>query len=105
GVSFALRDDEPDFPALLMGNYILGGGTLASRLGVRVRQQEGLSYGITSALSVSAQDQRAALTITAIVNPKNMARLEVCVHEELKRFLNDGVTADELDKARTGYLE
>lgn len=105
GVIFGLRDDDPDYPALLMGNYILGSGTLASRLGVRIRQQEGLSYGVTSALAVSAQDARASLTINAIVNPKNMARLEVCVQEELKRFLADGITQDELDKARAGYFD
>jgi zinc protease len=105
GLQFALRDDDADFPALLMGNYILGSGTLASRLGVRIRQKEGLSYGVTSALTASSFDQRASLTITAIVNPKNMARLEVCVQEELKRFLDDGITADELEKARAGYLE
>jgi zinc protease len=105
GLMFAMRDDDADYPALLMGNYILGSGTLASRLGVRIRQKEGLSYGVSSALGVSMQDQRANLTITAIVNPKNMARLEVCVQEELKRFLDDGITAEELDKARAGYLE
>jgi zinc protease len=105
GVVFPVRDDDPDFPALLMGNYILGSGTLSSRLGVRIRQKEGLSYGVSSALTASAQDQRASLTITAIVNPVNMARLETCVQEEVKRFLDDGITADELDKARQGYLE
>jgi zinc protease len=67
---FPARDDDPDYPALVMGNYILGSGTLSSRLGTRVRQKEGLSYGITSSLSVSSQDQRASFTISAIVNPK-----------------------------------
>jgi zinc protease len=34
-----------------------------------------------------------------------MARLETCVQEELARLLRDGVTAEELTKARQGYLE
>ena len=34
-----------------------------------------------------------------------MARLEICVQEELARLLRDGITADELNKARGGYLE
>jgi zinc protease len=100
-----MRDDDPDMPALLMGNYIFGSGTLASRLGVRIRQKEGLSYGVTSALTVSTLDPRAGLTITAIANPKNMPRLEVCVQEELKRFVADGITPEELDRARGGYLQ
>src|SRR6185503_7832196 len=105
GLLFPLRDDDPDYPALVMGNYILGGGTLSSRLGVRVRQKEGLSYGITSSLGVSSQDKRGSFTISAIVNPQNLARLQVCALEEVERLLRDGVTADELNKAREGYLQ
>jgi zinc protease len=105
GLLFPLRDDDPDYPALAMGNYILGAGTLSSRLGVRIRQKEGLSYGVTSGLGVSSQDRRASFIISAIVNPQNLARLRVCAIEELERMLRDGVTADELDKAREGYLQ
>jgi len=105
GLLFPLRDDDSDYAALVMGNYILGSGTLSSRLGTRVRQQEGLSYGITSSLGVSSQDQRASFTISAIVNPKNLPRLRVCAMEELDRLLRDGVTSDELNKAREGYLQ
>jgi zinc protease len=102
---FPLRDDDPDYPALLMGNYILGSGTLSSRLGTRVRQKEGLSYGITSSLNVSSQDERASFTISAIVNPQNIERLQVCALEEVERLLREGVTADELGTAREGYLQ
>jgi zinc protease len=105
GLVFPMRDDDADYPALIMGNFILGSGTLSSRLGDRIRQKEGLTYGVSSALSVSAQDQRASLTVTAICNPTNMARLEICVKEELNRLLRDGVSPDELEKAKQGYLE
>jgi zinc protease len=105
GLLFPLRDDDPDYPALLMGNYIFGGGTLSSRLGNRIRQKEGLSYGVTSGLSVSSQDRRAGFTISAIVNPKNIGRLQQCALEELDRLLRDGVTGDELYQARDGYLQ
>ena len=105
GMLFPMRDDDPDYPALLIGNYILGGGTLSSRLGTRVRQQEGLSYGITSGVSVSSQDQRAGFTISAIVNPQNIAKLQLCALEEVTRLLRDGVTDEELNKAREGYLQ
>jgi zinc protease len=39
------------------------------------------------------------------VNPQNVAKLEKCVLDELEKLLRDGVAADELDKARQGYLE
>ena len=105
GLVFPLRDDDPDYPALVVGNYILGGGTLSSRLGVRVRQKEGLSYGITSSLSVSSEDQRASFTISAIVNPANAAKLQASALDELDRLLREGVKAEELDKARAGWLQ
>ena len=105
GLLFPLRDDDPDYPALVMGNYILGSGTLSSRLGNRVRQKEGLSYGITSSLGVSSEDQRANFTISAIVAPQNLPKLQECALEEVNKLLKDGVTADELDKAREGYLQ
>ena len=105
GLVFPLRDDDPDYPALLMGNYLFGSGALSSRLGTRVRQQEGLSYSIGSSLSVSSFDQRADLTITAICNPQNIRRVEKAVREELDRLLRDGVTKDELDQGKQVYLQ
>jgi zinc protease len=100
-----VRDDDPDYPALVMGNYILGSGTLSSRLGDRIRQKEGLSYGVTSSLNVSSEDHRAGLTISAIVNPQNIGRLQLCALEELERLLREGVTAEELNHVREGYLQ
>ncbi len=105
GIVFSMRDDDPDYAAMLIGNYILGGGTLSSRLGDRIRQKEGLSYGVTSGFAASAQDPRASLSITAICNPQNMGRLEKAAQEELDRIVRDGVTADEVDRAKKGYLQ
>jgi zinc protease len=105
GLMFPLRDDDPDYPAMLMGNYILGSGTLSSRLGVRVRQKEGLTYGISSGLSVSSFDKRGTLVITAICNPQNIGRVEKATLEEVDRLLRDGVTQEELDQARQGWLQ
>ncbi|MBI4469130.1 MAG: insulinase family protein, partial [Acidobacteria bacterium] len=43
-----LRRTDPPFYAAMLGNAALGQSTLSSRLGRRVRDQEGLSYGIVS---------------------------------------------------------
>ena len=43
--------------------------------------------------------------ISAIVNPANLPKLQVCALEEVDKLLRDGVTAEELDKAREGYLQ
>ena len=105
GLEFALRDDDADYPALVIGNYILGSGALSSRLGNRIRQKEGLSYGVSSSLMVSSWDKRATFGITAICNPNNIARVNKAAREELETLLRDGVTQTELDEARKGYLQ
>jgi zinc protease len=74
-------------------------------LGDRIRQKEGLSYGVSSSLSASPWDKRASLNIIAICNPENMGKVEKAAREELERLLQDGVTKEELDKAKQGYLQ
>lgn len=100
-----LRDDDPDYPALIIGNYIFGAGALSSRLGDRIRQKEGLSYGVGSSLTASSLDTRATLTMYAIYNPANLQRIVEGISEELDRFLTGGVTQKELDDARQGFLQ
>ncbi|MEM1063109.1 MAG: insulinase family protein, partial [Planctomycetota bacterium] len=103
--AFALSDTDADYPAVLLGNFILGGGSLSSRLGDRVRQQEGLSYGVGSGFSAQALDERAAFYIYAISNPENVPRLKQVVREELDRYLTEGPTDEEVEQARGGYLQ
>ena len=105
GTVFPLRDDDPEYALLLMADFVLGGGTLSSRLGDRVRQKEGLSYGVRSSLTASPVDKRTAFSIFAICNPSNMEKLKQAIDEEVARLLKDGVTPDELELAKRGYLQ
>ena len=106
GLVLPMRDDDPDYPALVIGNYVLGGGSgLSSRLGDRVRQQEGLSYGIGSGLNSSAIDARTTFSIIAITNPLNMDKLRKVIRDELEHILRSGITAEELAAAQKGYLQ
>ncbi|MFY8037245.1 MAG: insulinase family protein, partial [Cyclobacteriaceae bacterium] len=54
--NFEFRDDNPDYPAMVMANFMLGGGFLNSRLATRIRQKEGLSYGVGSQFSTGSLD-------------------------------------------------
>lgn len=105
GLTFPMRNDHPDYAALTIGNQILGGGALSSRLGDRVRQNEGLSYGISSQVSASAVDERAVFYIYAITNPTNADRLKEIIDEEVARLLKDGITDEELQSQKYGFLE
>ena len=104
-VAFPLKEGDPEFAALRLGNFILGGGTLSSRLGDRIRQKEGLSYGVTSSFTASPRDPVAGLTINAITNPQNIDKVEKAAVEELTKFLTDGPTSEELTDAKKAYLE
>ncbi len=103
-IVFAVPDTHADYPALVMVNRILGGGG-NSRLWNRVREKEGLSYGVRSAFQASPFDPYADLSISAIVNPTNMAKLKATVREEFERLARDGVTEAELKRARDSYLD
>jgi len=105
GEAFPLKDSDSDYAALLIGNYVFGGGTLSSRLGDRVRQKEGLSYGVGSFLSSDSLDARSSLTINAICNPQNIEKVNAAIAEELTKLLAEGVTASELARAKQGYLQ
>jgi zinc protease len=105
GQQYSLADDDPSFASLVMGNYILGGGSLSNRLATRVRQQEGLSYGVGSGVSAKSKDNRVDFMIYAITNPENRERLSTVIREELDRLREEGVTEDELEMAKQAYLQ
>jgi zinc protease len=105
GMNLKLKDDDPDYPALVLGNYMLGGGFLNSRLAVRIRQKEGLSYGVGSGLNASPLDQTGTFNAFAIYAPQNAEKLEAAFKEEIARMLKDGFTAEEVAAAKSGYLQ
>jgi zinc protease len=105
GLAFPLKESDPEYAALRLGNFIFGGGTLSSRLGNRIRQKEGLSYGVTSQFTASALDPLATFTVNASTNPVNIDRVDKAVAEELTEFLANGPSLNELLDAQKAYLE
>ena len=105
GVNLDIRDDDPDYPALVLGNYMLGGGFLNSRLATRIRQKEGLSYGVGSQFAASPLDKSGAFLTFAIYAPQNAEKLEAAFKEEVARALKDGFTDQEVKEAKSGYLQ
>ncbi len=99
-----MRDDNPDYPAFALGNYMLGGGFLNSRLATRIRQKEGLSYGVGSSFNVAALDEASTFMATAIYAPENADKLEAAFKDEIRKAVTEGFTAQELEEARKGWL-
>jgi zinc protease len=93
-----LARDDPDFIAAYVMNYVLGGGGFSSRLLREVREKRGLAYGVYSYLAVRNE---AALYLGSVqtANERMAESLEV-IKAEWARMAADGITADELDRAR-----
>ncbi|MCX7397938.1 MAG: pitrilysin family protein [Planctomycetales bacterium] len=104
-MTIPMRDDHPDYAALSIGNFVLGSSGLSSRLGDRLRQKEGLSYSVQSSLQPSAVDERTTFFLFAISNPDNAPKVHEAIQDELKKLLDNGITAEELEAAKAGYLQ
>ncbi|GAB2914908.1 insulinase family protein [Paralcaligenes sp. KSB-10] len=98
-----LQDTDPDFPALYVANYLLGGSE-TSRLWNRIRVKEGLSYDVRSSLNASSYEPSGDWSIYAIQAPQNSHRLQTAVQEELARALRDGFSADEVREGIAALL-
>ncbi len=100
-----IRSDDPDWEALFLANDILGGGSLSSRLGQRVREEKGLSYAVGSQFQADAQDYAASFMTYAITNPANREALLTTVNEVFDEYLANGVTDEELEAAKISYAK
>ena len=90
-----IQDTHPDFPALSLANFLLGTSE-TSRLWLRVREQEGLSYSVRTRLSVSAFEPSGSWGVSAIFSPDNRDKVERAIREEFDRVLKDGFTKEEV---------
>ncbi len=100
-----LKDSDPKFPSLALSNFITGGGFLNSRLAVRIRQKEGISYGVGSWLAANAHDEGGWFRANAIYAPQNAERLMAAFKEEIARIREEGFTAEEVAEAKSGWLQ
>jgi zinc protease len=100
-----LNIEDPDYPALMLANYVFGEGGLKSRLMDRIRQKEGLSYGGGSDLEAGDLDRAGGFSISAIAAPQNLKKLDAAVRDELARAVKSGFTAEELADAKSGLMQ
>jgi zinc protease len=103
--NFEMDDNHEDYAALVLGNYMLGGGFLNSRLATRIRQKEGLSYGVGSNFSAGSLDPVASFMAYAIYAPENAEKLEAAFFEEIERVITEGYSEEEVAAAKSGWLQ
>jgi zinc protease len=100
-----MSESDPDYPALILAGYMLGGGFLNSRLARKIRVEEGLSYGVGGGFGAHPVDPVGQFSASAIYAPENASALETAFDEVLTEVLRDGFTDDELTTAKQGWLE
>ena len=95
---------DPDYAPMILANSMMGGG-LKSRLWLRIREKEGLSYQVQSGFGAGIAEKNAQFTAFAGFNPDKAAKVESAFKEEIARALKDGFPADEVDTAKKAFLE
>lgn len=96
------KRNDPDFFALLVGNYILGGGGFVSRLTNEVREKRGLSYSVYSYFAPGLH--AGAFAVGLQTRPDQADQALQVSREVLARFVADGPTEAELQDAKDNLI-
>lgn len=96
-ISFKMDRKNPDYPAFVMANEMLGsGGFLSARIPMRLREKEGISYGAGSFTDVPINNDTASWSYYAFLNPTKKNAVEAAAKEEIAKAIKEGFTAEEL---------
>jgi zinc protease len=103
GHASQLRRSNPDFLAARIANSALGQSTLSSRLGLKVRDEMGLTYGINSSFSESGIGD-GPFTIGVTVAPENIERAIDATLEIVADYIANGIREDELKDEQSSFI-
>jgi zinc protease len=93
---------DPEYMAASLGNSVLGQFGLMGRIGDVVREQSGLAYYASSSLSAGIGP--GTWEVSAGVNPSNVRKASDLVIQELRRFVEQGVTPEELSDSQANFV-
>jgi len=96
----AIRQTDPDYFALVVASYVLGGGS-ASRLYTRVREEGGLAYSVYSYVSPSKYG--SAFFVSAQTRIAEVPKVRTLLNAELARMTREPPSDAELSLAKA-YL-
>lgn len=98
----AIARGDPDYFALLVGNYVLGGGGFSSRLTDEVREKRGLTYGVDSYFAPSKQPGPFGISLQT--KKENTDQALALVRQVVARFVAEGPTDAELRAAKDNLI-
>jgi zinc protease len=87
----------------MLANHLLGSGG-DSRLWNRIREKEGLSYNVYSAVQWNPIEQNSEWVAAAIFAPQNRDKVEAAFREEVASALSKGFTQAEFESGKRGLI-
>ena len=99
-----MDQQNPDYPAMVLADRIIGGDE-KSRLWVRIREKEGLSYGVSSSFRAGPQEKFGSFAAGASAKPENIDKVETAFKEVIANVVNSGFTAEEVATAKTALMQ
>jgi zinc protease len=96
------RRRDPEYMSASLGNNILGQFGMMGRIGEVVREKSGLAYYAYS--SLSAGTGPGSWEVSAGVNPQNVKKTLELIKDEMKRFVQEGVSEDELADSKANFI-
>ncbi|MBV8842823.1 MAG: insulinase family protein, partial [Bryobacterales bacterium] len=104
GLRIQMSQDDPDYPAMVLANYMLG-GAITARIPDRIRNREGLSYSVSTSFTAPGEGNAAMFSAAAISNPANTPKVEASFIDELRKALQDGFSPGEIAVAKQAYRD
>jgi len=96
-----IERDNPDYFALKVMNYILGGGGFSSRLMDEVRSKRGLTYGIGCKFDYNKL--KGAYEVSTFTQNDSTAAAIRAIIEQIEKIRAEGVTDKELKDTKSFY--
>ena len=100
----SMDQQDPDYPAMVLADRILGGDE-KSRLWVRIREKDGLSYGVNSNFRAGPQEKYGVFAAVASAKNENTAKVEAAFKDEITKAATTGFTAEEVAMAKTALMQ
>ncbi len=93
---------DPEYMSAVLGNNVLGQFGMMGRIGDSVRERAGLAYYAYSSLNAGIGP--GSWEVSAGVNTGNVRKATDLIVEELRRFVDEGVTEDELADSKANFI-
>ena len=104
GIRLNLSNNDADYPAMVLANYMLGGGFLNSRLATRIRGRDGLSHGISGLTAASKEN--GSFPRERHRRATEVDKVEVALKRRIgKGVERSGFTADEITAAKSEWSD